>query len=120
MAYFNFSNLITKYKSSFTVITPSEGQWNAGEWVEGEPSKTILEGAIISFKESKIIRSEGTLTTKDKRLFMLEKIDDALKGSKVIYDDYVYSIEDCTENAKFTNVYAYTLRYVSAFEEVQK
>lgn len=116
---YNFSRLINKYKSSFKVIIPAnERKLDAkGDWVKGEVTEKVLEGAIISHKESKIYRSEGTLTAMDKRLFMLKPIDKALKGSKVIYENNEYSIEDNTENAKFTGVYAYTLKYVSAFNE---
>lgn len=118
MQYFNFSRLIKKYSSNFTAITLSEGSFNdAGDWVKGEQAQTTVQGAVIAFKESKIHRSEGTLTTKDRRLFVLSPIDKALQGSKVIYEGNVYSIEDEAENAKFTGVYAYTLRWVSAFKE---
>ena len=120
MQYFNFSRLINKYKSQFSAITLTDGYYDdAGDWVEGTKIKTVLYGAVIGFKESKIYRSEGTLTTQDKRLFTLEPIDTALQGSKAIYEGGLYSIEDSTENAKFTGVYAYTLKYVSAFKETR-
>ena len=120
MRYFDFRRLITKYKSEFKAITLTDGFYNdVGDWVEGSTTETVLYGAVISFKESKIYRSEGTITTKDKRLFTLEAIDTALQGSKAIYEGSLYSIEDNTENAKFTGVYAYTLRYVSAFKETR-
>ena len=38
-------------------------------------------------------------------------------GSQVVYEDDVFSIEDNLENAKFTGVYKYTLKYVSAFKK---
>lgn len=118
MPYFNFTRLINKYKSEFTAITLADGYYNdAGDWVKGEETETVLQGAVIAFKESKVHRSEGQLTTQDRRLFTLEPIDKALKGSKVIYAGNVYSIEDETENAKFTGVYAYTLKWISAFKE---
>ena len=81
-----------------------------------DQEKIDLEGAIISFKESKVYRSEGTYTANDKRLFMLKPIDDKLNGAKVAYEGKVYSVEDNTENAKFTGVYAYTLKFCSAFK----
>lgn len=116
MQYFNFSRLIKKYESQFKAITLSDGYYNdAGDWVKGDKAETVIYGAIISHRESKVFRSEGTLTAKDKRLFTLKPIEKALQGSKVIYDGDMYSIEDNTENAKFTGVYAYTLKYVSAF-----
>lgn len=116
MQLYNFRRLIRKYSREFTQIALTDGYYNdAGDWVEGEQIETKISGAVISFKESKIYRSEGTLTTKDRRLFTLEPIPDALHGAKAVFEGNIYSIEDCTENAMFTGVYAYTLRYISAF-----
>ena len=118
--YFDFSRLITKYITDFIVIAPEYGYYDdAGDWVKGEKTPIPMQGAIISFKDSKIFRSEGTLTAKDKQLFMLEPISEALHGSQVKYGDNIYSIVDCTENAEFTGVWAYTLKYVSAFKEAR-
>ena len=119
MQYFNFARLINKYKSEFVLITRSEGHYEYGEWVKGEEAKTTMQGAIISHKESKIFRAEGTLTANDRRLFMLQPIDRALKGAKVIYNDNVYSVEDETTNGGFTGVWAYVLRFVSSFNETE-
>lgn len=106
-----------------------EGEWveeqpvktmgydDSGEWVQGEPIKYELRGAIISFRESKIYRAEGTLTAKDKRLFMLEPLPEALAGAVVIYEGSKYNIDNTTDNSKFTGVWAYTLKYNSAFNE---
>lgn len=118
MQYFNFARLVQKYTSELKAITLVEGYYNdSGDFVKGDKTETTIKGAVISFKDSVIHRSEGKLTQKDKQLFMLEPIEKALQGSKAIYDDNVYSIEDCTENAKFTGVWVYTLKYISAFKE---
>ena len=114
--YFNFQRLIEKYSTDFIVEIPSEGDWNdAGEWEAGAPKQKTLHGAIISHSESKIYRSEGTLTGQDRALYMLEPLENALHGAKVIHGDNVYSIGDLLNNAPFTGVYAYTLKCVSAF-----
>ena len=119
MQFFNFERLINKYKSELTSITLTDGYYDdSGDWVDTTKERTTIHGAVISFKESKVYRSEGTLTTNDKRLFTISPIDSKLQGCKAIYDGKVYSIEDITENAKFTGVYAYTLKYISAFKEV--
>lgn len=121
MRYFNFARLLRKYNSELTQITLADGYYDdAGDWIKGEAEETTINGAVISFKESKIYRSEGTLTTNDRRLFTLEPVPNALKGTKAVVNGILYSIEDCTENAKFTGVYAYTLRYISAFNEKEK
>lgn len=116
MQYFNFHRLINKYKGKLTAITLSDGYYNeSGDWVNGAKEETTIQGAIISFKESKVHRSEGTLTANDKRFFTEQPIGDNLYGVKAICNGKIYSIEDCTENANFTGIYAYTLKYISAF-----
>jgi hypothetical protein len=118
MQYFNFERLINKYSTEFTLVTPAQQTTNnMGDYVKGEAVKTTMTGAIISIKESKIYRSEGTLTSKDKQLFTLTPIKEPLEGLKVIYKECVYNVEDTTENAEFTGCYAYTLKFVSAFNE---
>lgn len=113
---FDFSYLINKYATEFIAEIPPEGKYNdAGEWEAGAATKKTLHGAIISHRESKIFRSEGTLTGKDKALYMLEPLEKSLHGAKVIHGDKIYSIGDLLENSGFTGVWAYTLKYVSAF-----
>lgn len=119
MQYYNFKRLIEKYSSDFTAITLLKGYWNdLGVWVDGDTITTPLRGAIIALKESLILRSEGALTEKDKQLYMLEPIDNKLHGATVVYDGDAYKLPDSVENAKFTGVYAYTLKYISAFKDV--
>lgn len=116
MRYFNFDSLIKKYSSKFKAITFANGYYNdMGDWVKGDEVETSLMGAIVSFTENKIYRSSGLLTSQDRRLFTLEPIPDALKGSKVIHDNKVYNIESSDDDAKFTGVWSYTLKWVSAF-----
>ena len=71
----------------------------------------------MSRGENVVFRSDGNLTAKDKRLFMLTPIDKALLNSKVVYENEVFSIQGSTDNSKFTGVYPYILKYVSAFNE---
>lgn len=118
MAFFNFNRLIAKYGSNLTAITIADGHYDeSGEWVKDETSETIIFGAVISHSENKIYRSEGALTKQDRRFFTANPINPSLMGAKAIYDGKVYSIENCSENAKFTGVYAYTLKYVSVFDK---
>lgn len=119
MQYFDFTYLINKYSTEFTAITLSEGYFDdAGDWVNGETVLTPLTGAIISRSESKVFRSEGALTEKDKRLFMLQPIDNKLHGAKIVYNQDAFDLLNCIENAQFTGVYAYTLKYISAFKDI--
>lgn len=115
--YFDFTDLIEAYSNPFTVITHTDsGYDDAGEWTDGEETAIELTGAIISFKESKVFRPEGKITAKDKRLFMVQRLPDALLGAKVRYLDQEYMIESELENAEFTGVYSYFLRWVSSFD----
>lgn len=118
MAFFNFNRLIAKYGSNLTAITIADGHYDtSGDWVKDETSETIIFGAVISHSENKVYRSEGALTKQDRRFFTAKPINSSLMGAKAIYDGNIYSIESCSENAKFTGVYAYTLKYVSVFDK---
>lgn len=115
--YFDFSSLIDDYSSDFTVVTHTgSGYDDAGDWQEGAEQKLALTGAIIAFKESKVLRSEGAITSKDKRLFMQQALPDALLGAVVLHGGQKYRIDSELENAEFTGVWSYLLRWVSAFD----
>ena len=117
MQFFDFRRLIEKYSNNFVAEIPSEGYWQEGEYVKGEQKQVILRGAILSHRESKVFRSEGTITAHDKALYMLEPLENALQLAKIIYRGNVYSVGDLLENSEFTGVWAYTLKYVSSFKE---
>ena len=118
MQRFNFARLVRKYSSEFAVVILGKSELNdSGDWVKSsEPTKITLFGAIIGRGENAIFRSDGKLNEKDKRLFMLEPIDNALLDKKVVYENDTYNIQSSTENAKFTGVWSYVLKYVSAFK----
>lgn len=117
MQYFDFEYLIDKYGRDVTIAIPSEGHYDdSGDWVKGEPETITIFGAVVNFKESKVFRSEGTLTTQDKKLFTLEPLKLPLNGSVAVFEGKGYNIEDNTENAEYTGVYAYTMRFCSAFK----
>jgi len=117
--YFDFSGLILDFSNKFEVITHADGGYDeAGDWKDGQEVREEKTGAIIAYKESKVFRSEGKITKKDKRLFMQQPLPDALMGASVVYKGQKYMIESEQENAEFTGVYSYFLRYDSAFGEV--
>ena len=116
MTYFDFNYLINKYSTTFIVEIPSAGDYDEfGDWQKGEPKRITLSGAIISHRENKIFRSEGTLTEQDRVLYTTEKLDFALKNAKVIHGNKIYSIGSMLENSAFTGVFSYSLKYVSVF-----
>lgn len=121
MAFFNFKRLVEKYSTDFIAEIPSKGGYNsAGDYVKGEAEQKTMRGAIISHRESKIFRSEGTITSKDRALYMLEPLDDALKSAKIIHEGKSYSVGDMLENSEFTGVWAYTLKCVSTFKKTSE
>lgn len=113
--YFDFYELINKYSTSFkAIIASNNGYDDVGEYLSNKEEKE-LTGAIIGISDSKIYRSAGTLTGKDKYLFMFEPL--SLNDTEVIYKNNRYKVEEQVENAEFTGVYQYTLKYISAFNE---
>ncbi|WP_337484079.1 hypothetical protein [Porcipelethomonas sp.] len=118
MQYFDFSILIEQYSTDFKVICESKGGYDDnGEYVKGKKIEHTLHGAIMAHSENQIYRSEGKLTSQDRILIMQEPIDRALHGAEVIHLDRRYKIDSELENAEFTGVYQYTLKYVSAFDK---
>lgn len=119
MTYFDFSNLIKKYETEFTVIIPKDGGYDEyGDWKPETVETVNKKGAIISHRQSKIFKSEGTLTQQDRALYMLEPIDIPLEGAKVVHNGKLYTISSDLENAQFTGCYNYSLKYVSVFDNV--
>ncbi len=121
MAYYDFSRLIKKYSRDFILITPAQGYYSeTGEWIAEKAAEQTMTGAIIGFKESRMLRSEGTLTAMDKRLFVQTPLPDALQGSFAVFDNKKYTISEETQNAGFTGFWSYTLKYVSAFGRMKQ
>lgn len=117
--YFDFSGLIDDYSNPFIVVTHTDAGYDkAGDYHDGQETRTEYTGAIIAFRESKVLRSEGAITAKDKRLFMEQRLPQALVGAYVEYGGQKYRIDSELENAEFTGVYSYLLKWVSAFDSV--
>lgn len=118
MAYFDFNGLIDKYTAEFTVLSAGAGHYDdLGDWVTEEARKEVKKGAVIGISESKLYRSDGVLTEKDKELYMKESLG-AIDKASVIYDGNRYRVEaNPQNNSAFTGVFQYTLKWVSAFKE---
>lgn len=116
--YFDFKRLVKKYSKDFVAEIISEGFYDdVGDWIVGTPKAVNLHGAIISHRENKIFRSDGTLTDKDMALYMLEPLENALQTAKIVFEGKVFSVGNSLNNGDFTGVWAYTLKYVSAFKK---
>ena len=94
MQYFNFSRLIRKYSRPFTCELKAEGTYDdLGEWVASENAVISMTGAILSVRDVKLYQQDG-----------------------------VYTDEDSTgaDDAEFTGVYRYHLKWVSVFRRLQR
>lgn len=110
MKLYNFTRLINKYSTVFKLIVPSEGQYEGGIYVEGNSATPSCTGAIIPLSRRKVYQLGGNYTTQDKELYMATPIDKALLGSKVLYKDEYYGIEEATDYSDFGDIYHYILR----------
>jgi hypothetical protein len=116
--YYGFFDLINKYSCTFKAIIKGNGAYDeTGEYKSTVEEEKELQGAIIGISDSKRYNSNGTLTDRDKYLFMLEELP--ICDIDIIYRDKRYSVDNQVESAEFTGVYQYTLKYVSSFGEVQ-
>lgn len=118
MRYFNFTRLVNKYSREYTAITLLSGYYDdSGDWVDGETVEVTKQGAIISYGDKTIYNSNGALTEKDMCLLSLEEIAENLIGTEIVFKDNVYTLLSTKNNADFTGVWKYTMKYVSAFKE---
>ena len=122
MGYFRFERLITKYGRRFDIIIPAMGEYVGGVWKEGKPVIEEEFGAILSLSETKLYQLGGTLSAQDRHLYMNHAIRHPLEGVKIKFHGNIYHIEENRSrgNEEFTGVYAYTLRWVSAIDQIKK
>lgn len=116
MIYFDFNNLIDKYSCDFTILTQKQDEYDElGEKISKNRTRD-LRGAVIGINDSKIYRSDGVLTAKDKELFVKESLGD-IQNAIIIYDGNQYHVESNPQNNhQFTGVWQYTLKWLSAFK----
>ena len=118
MQKFDFEDLIKEYSRELTVIFPAKKELHDnGDWVKGEPKEETIVGALIKHRESKIYRSEGTLTGNDCALYLTEKPPFSLEGAFIIDNNKKYSVESVLDNAEFTGVWSFNAKFISAFNE---
>lgn len=118
MQYFNFTRLIEKYSQDLTVEIPAEGKFNEkGVYEAGKVTKENIRGAVIRHKKFKSFRNEGTVATIDSTLYVLKKLPNAFTGCLLNDGNNLYHIGAELENGAFTGVYAYDLKYHSAFDK---
>lgn len=113
-AYYNFSRLINRYSSEYSLETETECHINdMGDYVPGVKELKTLTGAIMAISESRIIRAEGAISAEDRQLYSNKELEKELIGAVVSYKGSRYRIEKDRDNSDFTGVYAYLLKRVS-------
>lgn len=117
MKLYNFTRLISKYKTTFEIVEKNSGNYDDnGEWRGDESAAITKQGAIVPMSEKKMYQSGGSYTTQDRELYMFEKLSDALLNSYIIYKGNRYNIEEETDYGEYSDVYVYVLRRVSAVD----
>lgn len=128
MKYFHFERLIRRCSSTVTAVLPEKGEYVNGEYVADKPKRITFNAAILDIDKKKIYGGVGgtqlgssgaTLTAQDKQLYVIGTLTDSIIGAKIIYEGKEYSVEQDTDNSKFTNFTVYILKYVSAFGGAQ-
>lgn len=115
---YRFKRLIEKYSVPFTLEVETTGSRNEiGEWVDGVPLITTQRGAIIPLTKSEIYQAGGRLTSADRTLIIDKKVIIPLK-SKVLYSGMTYHVEAMIPYGDYGDFNTYTLKSVSAFNEV--
>ena len=116
MAYFDFKRLVKKYSKQVTVIIPAVGDYDDyGDYQEGKPTETTLEGAVIRHRQNKINQSNGVLTEDDYAFYVTEKPAFNIIGTTVICDNQQFTVKSKLDNSEFTGVWGFNLKYISAF-----
>ncbi len=116
MKLYNFTRLISKYKTTFEIVDKKGGYYNGGIWEPGESETIKKQGAIVPMSERKLYQQGGTYTTQDRELYMFEKIPESLSDNYVIYKGNRYKIEEETDYSEYSDVYVYVLRRVSTVD----
>ncbi len=121
MQIFNFTRLVNKYSKKITVITLSKDKFDSkGDLIKGEEKQTVMQGAVIRHRTSKIYNSNGVLTDDDYALYLTEKPKFDLIGSIIVVDNQKFKVQSKLDNSEFTGVWSFNIRYVSAFKEGKK
>ena len=115
MAYFIFNRLINKYSRPFKITTKRDGYYDGrGEYKYTGDIVTEYKGAIIGLTQKKIQQSDGNYTVMDKMLYMLNPLNpNEIHLGTVEFNgkEYTISEEHSEDNAVFTGVYIYLLKY---------
>jgi len=108
--------LISKYSTSFTWLTKSEGYFDTetGKWHEGIAMEQEVKGVVIPYQITTQYQSGGTFLESDRQIYSLVKMPNK---AQIRYQGKLYTITDVTQYPEYAQCYIYTAREVSAFDD---
>lgn len=104
----DFSRLISKYSTTFTVIKEIEGHYdqdNGGMWVPGTEQEVTVTGAVLPLSTKELRYDQnGIYTTADRKIYVYTKLKD---GQRLNYDGKEYTIHEEKDYSLQSGVYIY-------------
>lgn len=119
MLLYRFARLIDKYTVSCQLKTFPEGEWKAGDWVEGEPTTTEIKGAIVPINEKRIQNSGGSYKQGDCE-FITKQAIKVTSDTYLVYKGKKYKLQDTTDYSDYADFNIYVARRVSAFDTASR
>ena len=115
MRLYKFARLIKKYTVSCQLVSFAEGEWKAGDWIEGEQTTTPISGAVVPISEKRIQNSGGSYKQGDCEFITTQPIT-INSNTYLVYKDKKYKLEDTTDYSDYADFNTYVARRVSAFD----
>jgi hypothetical protein len=115
---YSFQRLIEKYSVPFELEVDTAGYWDdLGEWKEGILASTSQTGALVPLTQRQIYQSGGRYTDADRTLIIHRSVTIPPKA-KIHYKGQTYHVEALIPYEDYADFNSYSLKHVSAFDEV--
>ena len=115
MILYHLQRLVKKYTVCCKLENTKEGEWVAGEWVEGKTTTTDIAGAIVPISEKRINNSGGDYKQGDCEFITTNPLE-LNSDTYILYKNKRYKLEDSTDYSDYADFYTYIARRVSAFD----
>lgn len=88
----DFSSFLRPYMITIYHVIETEGRYEGGVWVPGEPERTPFRAAVVPFNDDSLQFGEaGTYTADDEKIFTYRKL---YKGQKVEIRSEAFTITE--------------------------
>ncbi|MCM1544962.1 MAG: hypothetical protein NC110_06645 [Ruminococcus sp.] len=114
---FDFKKLISDFHVDFHIIKLTEGRYDHGKYIDGEPILEKRCGAIVPMSSRRMYSMGGTYNQSDRDLYTIKPLADDLSRVRVVYKNQVYSIEQSTDYSDYCDAYLYNLKWVGVFDD---